>query len=355
MKIAVYAIALNEAKHARRFVRSAEHADIILIADTGSTDMTARIAQDEHEDGIDGQFIAVNIGIKPFRFDHARNAALALVPADVDVCIALDMDEVLLPGWRHHVEAHMDHGATRMTYGFDLDKGRRMVGHRIHARHAYDWKYPIHEALIAKRGVVEKVTHCNTDLISHRPDDSKPRRYLPMLIDAVKDYPDDARMAFYLGRELMFSCQWDNAASMLHRYLALDTTWREQRAEAMRYIGRCNERMDNPMTATMHYLSATMEAPRDRTAWLELADNFRRSEDWAAGLWAVQHAFNCEETPTAGTYDPYLLTVGIYDIGSLCAYYSGDKALAAQWFRKAVELDPGNARLQKNLSFVTPP
>ena len=38
MKIAVYAIALNEAKHAKRWAEATKDADIRIVADTGSTD-----------------------------------------------------------------------------------------------------------------------------------------------------------------------------------------------------------------------------------------------------------------------------------------------------------------------------
>ena len=40
MKIAVYTIALNEEKHVKRWFESAKDADLLLIADTGSTDKT---------------------------------------------------------------------------------------------------------------------------------------------------------------------------------------------------------------------------------------------------------------------------------------------------------------------------
>src|SRR5258708_33154724 len=45
------------------------------------------------------------ISIRPWRFDDARNAAMALIPADVDVCCTMDMDRFLEPGWRAKLEA----------------------------------------------------------------------------------------------------------------------------------------------------------------------------------------------------------------------------------------------------------
>ena len=75
LKIAVYAIAKNEEQHVERFMSSARAADVIVVADTGSTDGTVAALQSAgaavHE-----------IHISPWRFDDARNAALALVPAD---------------------------------------------------------------------------------------------------------------------------------------------------------------------------------------------------------------------------------------------------------------------------------
>ncbi len=46
MKIAVYAISKNEEQFVQRFCDSAQDADLILIADTGSTDKTV-----EHRPG----------------------------------------------------------------------------------------------------------------------------------------------------------------------------------------------------------------------------------------------------------------------------------------------------------------
>lgn len=73
LKICVYAIARNEEQFVERFCASAKDADLILIADTGSEDNTAVKAA---ECGA----TVYDICITPWRFDKARDAALALIP-----------------------------------------------------------------------------------------------------------------------------------------------------------------------------------------------------------------------------------------------------------------------------------
>ena len=91
-KVAVYSIALNEILHVERYMKACEGADYIIVGDTGSTDGTAEKLRELGATVYD-------ISIKPWRFDAARNAALALVPADADVCVILDLDEVPQPGF----------------------------------------------------------------------------------------------------------------------------------------------------------------------------------------------------------------------------------------------------------------
>ena len=93
----VYAISKNEEQFVRRFCKSAQDADYILVADTGSSDGTSTLAR---ECGA----IVHDIFISPWRFDLARNSALALIPRSVDICISLDLDEVLEPGWKEKIE-----------------------------------------------------------------------------------------------------------------------------------------------------------------------------------------------------------------------------------------------------------
>jgi len=114
MKVAVYTIAKNEAKHVKRWFESAKGADYFLICDTGSTDDTVKIAKDL---GIN----VVECAVDPFRFDVARNYSLASLPLDIDWCIALDMDEMLVGEWRSELEKALADDVDRAYYRFITD------------------------------------------------------------------------------------------------------------------------------------------------------------------------------------------------------------------------------------------
>ena len=107
MKIAVYAISKNEAQFVERFCQSAKNADLIIIGDTGSTDNTVELSKQHGATVYD-------ICITPWRFDKARDAVLALIPRDIDICISLDLDEVLEDGWREEIERVWTNETTRL-------------------------------------------------------------------------------------------------------------------------------------------------------------------------------------------------------------------------------------------------
>jgi glycosyltransferase involved in cell wall biosynthesis len=219
MKIAVYTIALNEEQFVERWYESAKGADYLLIADTGSTDNTVAKAEAL---GIK----VVSIHVKPWRFDVARNTSLALLPADIDYCIQLDMDEVLVGDWRSELEkAHQD-GVTNPRYDYSFSPDVKFPGFKVHTRDNIVWRYPIHEAPYAYGDVVEKHQHYNF-AIDHYPDPNKSRgQYLPMLEEAVKEYPGDARMEYYLGREYYYYKKWDGAFK--HLTNAIKKNWWQQ-------------------------------------------------------------------------------------------------------------------------------
>jgi glycosyltransferase involved in cell wall biosynthesis len=271
MKVAIYTIAKNEEQFVQRWYNCSKQADYHIIADTGSTDNTVEVAKS----------IGINvtqISVEPFRFDDARNASLALVPSDADYCIALDMDEVLQSGWYEELELAFSEGITRPQYRFitswnpDGSPKNEFSGFRIHARKGVRWKYPIHEVPEFYDGNESKRLYGFE--IHHRPDETKSRgQYLAMLINAVKEMPEDARMRFYLGREYTFYQMHKEAIPHLMKSLELD--WWEK------------ETINDLLALSLYYSGNKELALKHGLAALSLNPNSQRLKEnmlWYKGL-----------------------------------------------------------------------
>jgi glycosyltransferase involved in cell wall biosynthesis len=344
MKIAVYTIALNEEQFVYDWVESAFDADYLLIADTGSTDGTIEAAK---SCGIN----VINISIKPWRFDDARNAALAALPDDIDYCIALDMDEVLLPGWRAELEKVFAQKVTRPRYKYtwswneDGTPGLQYGGDKIHSRHNYRWRHPVHEVLSTDR--MNEVQGWTSLEIHHHPDNTKSRsQYMPLLELSVKEDPTDDRNAYYYARELYFHGRREEAKAEFERHLSLPKAqWRPERAASMRYIAKCDD-----ATAEEWLTKAISEAPEHREARIELATLYYYEKKWEECLRFVEDAFSIPEKPLEYLCEDFAWNWYPYDLAAIAAYNLGKKEKAIEYGKKAVELNPKDERLQTNLT-----
>ena len=346
LKICVYAISKNEEQFVKRFCESAKDADLILIADTGSTDGTVQTAKDCGAE-------VHSICITPWRFDLGRNASLALLPRDMDVCIMMDLDEVLEEGWREEVERCWTPEATRMRYIFDWGHGLRFNAEKIHARHGYFWHHPCHEYPVVDGRVEEVFVGTDKLLISHYPDESKSRgQYLDLLELSVKEDPYCPRNAFYYARELSFYGKWDEAIEALKRYLALpNATWYHERCYAMRTLGKCFDAKNMPYEAESWYLRATAEAPLTREPWVALASLFYAQSRWAECYGAASRALAITHRELVYTQDPECWKWLPHDLAAISAWRLGMHEAAIQQGKLALEFAPEDGRLQDNLSW----
>ena len=345
MKIAVYTIALNEAEHAERWANSAADADYRIVADTGSTDDTVeRLTR--------AGVMVHRIAVRPWRFDVARNTAMALIPADVDVCCTMDMDEFLEPGWRPKVEAVWTPGTSavycRLARQSSLDDPAPRVwpAQKFHARWGYQFKRAVHEALFFVGGD-QVARDCPGILMRHIPDGGKGTRaqYLPLMEVAYKEDPEDSQICFWLGRDYMWANRSEEAVEVLQHYLALpSSTWTEERSEAMRYLARLQ-----PDKKMLWLNKARVEAPHRREIWLDLAEALRAQADWLNLFWACANGI--ERTHRTGSYldDDGCWGARLYDLGAIACWQLGVVDRAIEWGQKALELEPASQRLQENL------
>lgn len=306
MKIAVYTIFKNEENFARRWLQSAREADYILAVDTGSTDGTVAALEDEAAAlGIEIKILSCSI--VPWRFDDARNFSLNAIPADIDYCVCLDLDEILVAGWKESLALAFAESpeATRFRYNYvwswneDGSPGLTYYADKIHARAGYQWRNPVHEILERDlRSGPEYQKFIEKTLVLHYPDNSKPRsQYLPLMELAVKERPSDDRMAHYYGRELVFYQRYDEAIVELKRHLALPSAiWNEERAASCRYIGDSYWALGDPMMAIEWFRRAEDEADC-RENWVRLAQAFRALGFWPECAESCLRALEFKERP----------------------------------------------------------
>lgn len=347
LKICIYAISKNEEGFVERFCNSAKDADHVVIADTGSTDNTVATA-------VSCGAIVHNIFVSPWRFDIARNAALALVPADVDVCISLDIDEVMEPGWREEIEKVWTPATTRLRYFFDWGCGIKFKYEKIHHRKGYKWHHPVHEYPVPDGRITEVYAETDALLVSHHPDSTKSRgQYLPLLELSVKEDPRCPRNAFYYARELTFYAKWDEAIKALESYLAMpEAIWLNERCYAMRLLGKSYSEIGNPWQAEKWFYMAAAEAPNTREPWCELAMLMYRQSRWPECYAAAMRAIQIKDRELVYTCDPAVWGFWPHDLASIAAWHMGLTQVAIEQAAIAVEKEPDDLRLRRNLEFV---
>lgn len=349
MKIAVYAISKNEEQFVQRFCESAKDADLILIADTGSTDNTVSLAKQYGAKVYD-------IAVRPWRFDKARDTALNLIPGDFDVCISLDLDEVMEPGWRTEIERVWTEQTTRLRYKFDWGCGISFFYEKIHHRTGYHWHHPVHEYPRPDNRTNEIYAHTDMLLVRHLPDNTKSRgQYMPLLELAVKEDPRCPRNAFYHARELTFYSRWTEAITALNKYLAMpEANWVNERAYAMRLLAKSYDELGISNEALKWARLAVAEAPGTREPWVELSMMCYRKSLWAESYAAALSALEIKNKELVYTMDPSVWTEKPYDLASVAAWHLGLKDSAIEFCKKALEFNPTDSRLLANLASMNP-
>ena len=347
LRICVYAISKNEAHFVPRFCESAKDADLILIADTGSTDGLPDVARAHGA-------VVHDICITPWRFDLARNAALALIPRNIDVCISLDIDELLQPGWRKEIERVWTPNTTRLRYMFDWGCGIQFYYEKIHARHGYMWHHPCHEYPIPDGRIKEVWAQTDMLLAVHKPDPTKSRgQYLDLLELSVKEDPRCPRNAFYYARELSFHGKYQESIDAIKQYLKMpEAIWPNERCYALRTMGRCYSELGNIADAEKAFHAACAEAPNTREPWCELALLLYRQERWEETFAYSMRALKIKDRLAVYTCDPAVWGHWAHDLAAISAWNLGLKEIALEQAELAATASPEDVRLRNNLEYI---
>jgi glycosyltransferase involved in cell wall biosynthesis len=343
MKIAVYTICKNEEKYIEKWYESSKDANYHILTDTGSTDGTVELARSL---GITVHQIALS----PFRFDDARNASLLLVPDDVDYCIALDVDEVLAPGWREALNEAFIEGIDRPTYrrieSFKEDGSpdAEFDGFKVHRRFGIRWHYPIHE-VPQWYGEGEEVKQRieGFEIHHHQNKETSRKQYLPLLEMAVKENPD-SRNLYYLGREYTYYQRFKEATETLKQYLE-KSFFPQERSAACRMLGKMDV-----ANAEDWFLKAT-EEHQSRESLLALANYYYLEKQWAECHLVAKQALQFNEKPMEFLAEGWAWTHMADDLVAVSAWQLGDFTTALTYGLKALAISPDDPRLKSNVTF----
>jgi tetratricopeptide (TPR) repeat protein len=344
VRIAIYALCKNEVKNVESWYQSCREADLIVVTDTGSTDGSldelSRIPCQLH-----------TLRVLPWRFDDAFNAALNHVPEDVDICIRLDFDERLRPGWREALESVWTPETTKLRYPYiwnwnaDGTPDRLFYGDRIHARRSYRWSGATHEGLTCRGR--EILTWTDKVRIDQFPDTTKPRpNDLPLLEEAVRDTPNDTRLWGYLGREYWFKGDIERCVETYKKFLDMPSDTQE-RAQAFLILAKAE-----PDKAVEWLDRCARECREYREPHVDRAILEYGKQEWRACLDACLKAIAITERPQSYVCLTYPWGSLPHDLAAISAWNLGLLDLALDHVRIACELAPDDLRLRENLRYI---
>lgn len=307
-RVAVYMICKDEASFITRAVTSARLADEIVVCDTGSSDDTVEKLHELQQSF--PQLKVHQLTVSPWRFDDARNIALALVSANIDLCVSLDADEVIdndfIMGLQHMKDVkpltHVVHSfQTKWDWDAPVDsKSNRISKHfheRVHTRFGFRWVHPVHEKLVTQQ---PEVLRWETNLMmTQLPDNSKNRSsYFELLKQAVVEDPVDWKLWSFLAGE------------HLSRGDTAEATKAYDKAEACPDADKCFIAWQRASIALTELKTDDAEDwlrlacklnPNLREAWGKLANFYKQYNQTDDEIYALVRACRCT-TPTQGYY-----------------------------------------------------
>lgn len=337
MKVAIYALAKNEAANVARWGESCRDADVRVVTDTGSTDDTVQLLEAA------GVTVARGAPI-PWRWDDAHNLSLMHVPADVDVAIRLDLDEALDPGWRAALEAAWKPETTKLRYWYWWSDALRFRCDRIHSRTGYRWTGATHEGLVRWDGAEVQTFNDDVVIRHHRQPGKMHKSDLSLLRQAVRENPADARMQWYFARELDYLGD-PAAADEFGKYLRMPGGAPNERSYARRVLSRIDKQ-----GSSVHMLGAMLESPQEPEPYSHVAGMAWAKRDPVGTLYWARQALNCHDESRSHASDPAAYGDLPADLAYSAAWMLGLHDEALRHAREAARRNPADPRHAANVS-----
>ncbi|GAA4707211.1 hypothetical protein [Brevibacillus fulvus] len=221
---AVYALYQNDQQGVRRFLQSVKEADQIVLCDIGATDQTTALIDEFAREHPAVHLQRYELCLSPWRFDDAKNIALSLVSPAMDLCICLQLDEYMEPGWKEQINAAWESGITGFAHRLKIIQpdATELEGwaQQIHLRKGHLWKLPVHEVLEYQDLAIIK--ELNQLTIFRQPyRDTTPENYEKLLEWSVKERPNNWKTWYHLAQVYARQRKWTEAQTAIDKAASL--------------------------------------------------------------------------------------------------------------------------------------
>lgn len=354
-KICVYAIAKNEIKFVEEWVKNMSEADYIVVLDTGSTDGTFEKLK---ELGV----ITEQKIITPWRFDVARNESMKLIPADADIAVCTDLDELFEPGWANILRENWNDEAEKVKYLYTWNHDENGLPltqiwyEKIHKNdNNWYWDMPVHEALTYKKhNIPSTIWLPETFHLHHYADETKSRgQYLGLMQLGINENPKHFLQNYYYGRELFYYNRYQEAIKQFKHLLTFnDEGYEHHKAAALMFMGLSYKVLKQYKEAEIAFLQAAILGKNIRDPMVELLKMSYEQQNWykcvdvgerilkidyVKGAW-YENSRNYKEIP--------------HDYLSIAYYNTGNFEKSYEHVKKALEYNSLDGRIISNKEII---
>jgi hypothetical protein len=201
-----------------------------------------------------------------------------------------------------------------------------------------------HEGLVSR--LPEIHTFTDDFQIHHFPDPKSKSGDLSLLEESVREWPHDARIKAYLGREYAYQKIWDKCAATYKEFLGMsyDTV---ERCQALTTLAQAES--ENKL---FWLKQAAYEVPTHREPLVALAQHYYEVADWKncydyahRALKVTKHPMDYTCTPEAWGWQPH-------DLASIAAWNLKLYDESLDQAKLALDKLPNDKRLQDNMKLI---
>lgn len=273
--------------------------DEIIIADTGSTDSTVKIAKRYTDKVYHFDWV--------YDFSAARNFSFS--KASSDYCMWLDADDIidendLLLLKKLKKELSTDTDIVMMPYNTSFDKFGNVIFSYYRERiiknnPAYKWSGKVHEAITPIGNVIyydAAVTHKK----EKAPDTDRNLKIYEKMLEKKEFF--SPRDKFYYARELYYHKRFDEAISAFTDFLSEKSAWIENKIDACLILADCYiEKKDSVSAISALSESLTFDAPRAEIC-CKIGEIMLDNKNYLGAIFWFKSALNSDEHKKSGGF-----------------------------------------------------